>query len=584
MEKIRYSQSNSYNSKPTFWTLMFVIRLAHISSGIAGKTCSTTKNESLTVDWGKEVDIRVSINSIWTSTGEDLVLRNDEGQVEGACSGTKSAVSERVLQGITCWGNEEKGFNMESDNVCLNACFIHVKVSPTNHSTSGTYYLELTESRCQFWTAKIYYRDFQPTCAVSFNGELNYFNFSCTWTVGVRDGTARLLIGDLTLNDNEYNGIQSNQTSILKTISTSVDLDDMFSESKVPNICAVSESSFEQNCSFSPITRLSINELEEATYTLNCCNDSSSEPDMWIFNESNSLLVNAMVWPYKQQYSSPNMNNLEFGIVCGTSSETKLVIYSMPRLISKEEVITLSISIDSEGNATDVCSYRYKIVTGLSGHPVEHDSTSILPILPSTIEYDLNNEFESTQSPVSSTSQPLSSTARPTESKDVISPKSDVVRTLIPLQVLLVLLFVFGAGTCLWICQPACRFLKSNRDSSDGPDGAVTTKSLWSSNIVGCGSGAEALQMLPRSSTSHQSTPWSVPTPSSRHSDEEGIRLVNEDVRALGRLNALGPGEYHYQNVNKESNSEAEDGAYSSMDYDHCSVSDAPDPIYANFR
>ena len=582
MENVRYFQSNSYKSKATFWTLVFVIHCVHISSEIDGQTCSPTENESFIVDWDKPVLLKLHISSIWPNTGEDLVLKNDEGQVEGACSGRKSVDNNNILKGITCWSNVEKGFLVKSSGItCLVHCFIHINVSLTKHSSSGTYYLELNETRCQFLTAKIYYRDFKPTCSVLFHRESNYFKFSCTWTVGVRHGKARLLSGDLTLNDTEYNGIQSNQTSITKTISTSIDLGDMFSESKVPNICSVSESGFEQNCTFSPITQLSINELEETTTTLNCCSDTNSKPDIWIFNESNAFPVNTMVGPYKQEYSS--LIDLQFGIVCGTSSETKLVIHSMTRLISKEEVITLSISNDSEGNASDHCKI---IVTGLSGQPVEHDSTSILPMT-STIAYDVDNKFESTQSPIFLISQVVSSISRsaawivsPTESKNVISPKSIVDRMLLPLLVSSVLLLLFGAGMCLWFCRG--RLLKLRYGSSpDGHDGTDTARSLHLPSTVDCGTGAEALQMLPHSSASHQSTTRSAPTHSS---GEDGNGFVDEEVYSLCRLDTLGLGEHHYQHVDQEEKSEVEYCAYSSIDDDYCSVNDAKDLTHENLN
>ena len=577
MAKERYSQCKNYESNATFWTLIFMIDLAHFSPGIDGQTCLPTKNESFIVDWGKTVDTKILISSIWPNTEEDIVLRNDEGHIEGACSGRKFAEADNALQGITCWGNEGKGFIMESSNICLYSCYIRIRVSLTTHSTSGTYSLELNETRCQFWTAKIYYRDFKPTCSVWFHIESNYFIFSCSWTVGVRDGTARLLIRDLTLNETEYSGFQSIQTSITKTISTSIDLKDMFSECKVPDICAVSESGFEQNCSFSPITRLSVNELEEATSTLNCCIDSTSNPDIWIFNETSAFPVNTMVGLYKHKYSSPN--DLKFGIVCGTSTKTKLVIYRISQLISKGEVITVLISNTSEGNALIKCPYTYKIsITGLSGLPTTHsypESTSILPMPSSTIAYDkIDNESEPTQWPISST--PGSAwIASPTESKDVISSKSFVHRMLIPLLVSSVMLLLLGAGMCFWFCR--CRLLKLRyRRNPDGHDGTDAARSLHLPNTVDCGTGTEALQMGPRSLASHQSTSRIAPT----HSGEEGNCIIDEEVYSLRGLNALCPVEHHYQNLGQGRNSEEEYGAYSSIGKDYCSVNDAPDLIH----
>ena len=240
-----------------------------------------------------------------------------------------------------------------------------------------------------------------------------------------------------------------------------------------------------------------------------------------------------------------------------------------------EKVITVSISNASEGNATDVCSYRYKIiVTDLSGQPIEHYySTSILPMT-STIAYDVDNKYESTHSPIffdfpKLYLQSLVQAAlivSPTESKNVISPKSIVDRMLLPLLVSSVLLLLFGAGMCFWFCR--CRLLKLRyRRSPDGHDGTDAARSLDLPSTVDCGTGAKALQMLPCSSASHQSTRRSAPT----HSDEEGSRVADEEVHSLGRLNALGPGEHHYQNLGQGRNSEEEYGAYSSIDDDYCS-------------
>ena len=61
------------------------------------------------------------------------------------------------------WGNTEKGFIMKSDKTCLFSCSIRIKISLTEHSTSGTYYLELNETRCQFWKINIHYKNFEPT-------------------------------------------------------------------------------------------------------------------------------------------------------------------------------------------------------------------------------------------------------------------------------------------------------------------------------------------------------------------------------------------------------------------------------------
>ena len=62
---------------------------------------------------------------------------------------------------ITCWGNVEKGFIMESSDSCLESCSIYIKVSLTEHSKSGTYYLELNETRCPVFECKNLLSGFQ---------------------------------------------------------------------------------------------------------------------------------------------------------------------------------------------------------------------------------------------------------------------------------------------------------------------------------------------------------------------------------------------------------------------------------------
>ena len=113
----------------------------------------------------------------------------------------------------------------------------------------------------------------------------------------------------MTLNKTEYSGIPGNHGNITKTFSTSIDLEDMFPEIRVPDICVVSQSDFEQNCTFSDfshITQVSMNgigEVEIVSGTITCCTDSKEAPYIWIFNETNAFSVNVMGWPYRQEQS-----------------------------------------------------------------------------------------------------------------------------------------------------------------------------------------------------------------------------------------------------------------------------------------
>ena len=128
------------------------------------------------------------------------------------------------LQGITCSSNDEKRVRMESGKTCLNICFIDIKMSFTEHNTSGTYHLELNETRCQFLELTIYYRDFKPKCSVWFIRESNYFRFSCTWTTYEPDGKVCFLNGNHTLKETFYSDIPSYQVDSTNTFSTSINL------------------------------------------------------------------------------------------------------------------------------------------------------------------------------------------------------------------------------------------------------------------------------------------------------------------------------------------------------------------------
>ena len=586
MEVARYLQSKSYKSKHTSRTLVFLVNLVYYLSVIDGQTCPPTKHESITVEFGVQAHLRVLISSIWPNTGEDVVMRNDEGQVEGACSGRKSHPG-RVLQGITCWSRKDKGFSIESDGLCLSSCYIDIKMSLTEHSTSGTFHLELNETRCQFLNVKIYYRDFTPACSVWYHGEIKYFIFSCSWIMGERNGTTRLLSGDLTVNNTEYKGIRSNQSTIMLTCSAWIGLEDMFSESKVPDICVVSESGFEQNCTFSHITQVSMDGIEEGkttTGTINCCTDSNIKPDVLLFNETYSFVVDSLGGPYKQEHSGTNMTDIKIGIVCSKNTVSEVVTYSVARLISNE-TITVIIANASENNTSDMCSYRYTIIA--TRRPFEHsnsNSTSNPQTTLSTIKYERDSVTGPLQSPMYSTMQTSSSASRlapipsSSESQHETSSKPFMNITLIPLLVLPFLLLLLGAGSCLWVSQR--RFPKLKCCSSPDQMGSTGSHCPELQNTTSNESGDGTFQMVPLSSTSHPNTIGRIPPRIATQLNGEGNLVLNEKEHSRERTNPLGTEENHYQNLDKDTSSEADYGAYSSIDNVYYSLEDTADPTH----
>ena len=95
-----------------------------------------------------------------------------------------------------------------------------------------------------------------------------------------------LLSGNRTLNENEYIRIPGNKGY---TLSTTIDLEDMFSNCKVPDTCVVSQSGFERNCTFRHVLQLFIDERMNTNIKLNCCIGEKPKPEIWYFTQSHTL-------------------------------------------------------------------------------------------------------------------------------------------------------------------------------------------------------------------------------------------------------------------------------------------------------
>ena len=391
---------------------------------------------SVIVEWGRPAHLMLQIGSIWPYTGEDLVLRNNEGQIEGSCSGRKSAQSEHILQRITCWGNVEKGFIMESSDSCLDSCSIYIKVSLTEHSTSGTYYLELNETRCQFLNAQIYYRDFTPTCSAWLLLESNKMRFTCQWTTSVQDSKARLLSGNRTLNENVYIRIPGNQGY---TLSTTIDLEEMFSNYKVPDTCVVSQSGFERNCTFRHVSQLVVDERMNTNIKLNCCIDEKPKPEIWYFTQSHTFIIDATDHQSFFRLSSPyNNENSMFKLFCGQKTTNGLLVNSIVTLILKDGFVTVSTTQASRNTSSDgsTCTHNYIITVEkeISRTDSTQSPPSSIPTSPTP------------SCPPSPCSHPISS---PTIRRTQISSEAHTFTVMISVLVISTLSLLLIIGTCI---------------------------------------------------------------------------------------------------------------------------------------
>ena len=94
-------------------------------------------------------------------SGEDLVLRNDKGNVMNACSGEKQMHPSIILHNITCQNHDENGISLEAESGYCSVCTVSILVTLTDNSKTGIYFLELQETAGQFWIGTIFFSRFQ---------------------------------------------------------------------------------------------------------------------------------------------------------------------------------------------------------------------------------------------------------------------------------------------------------------------------------------------------------------------------------------------------------------------------------------
>ena len=377
--------------------LIIFVYLMNSSIGSFGTDCPGTKHENITVDRGEPARLKVYISPMWPFLGEDLVLRNDEGVVVSACTGKHAFHHSNVLHNITCWSGEEmNGLALAAERSSCIGCTVNIVVTLTENSKSGVYFLELQETACQFWVGHIFFRDFNPTCTSLFLRESLTLRFSCQWFITDQKGKAWLKNKVRTLHESYYNGVANIDGNLTNSISMLIDLDDVFSESKVPDRCAVSQFGFEQNCTFSPVVQLIDSKSDDTLITnaeLNCCIGDELKPEIWVFNLTHAIAHSTT----RQQYiysQAPNAGRNKssenmFGILCCQSTTDGIIVYIIGTLTLKNEVLTISLNASrrnkSNHDSTCVNNYIINIEKALlQGHSTQ---SSVSPTLrPSLLE------------------------------------------------------------------------------------------------------------------------------------------------------------------------------------------------------
>ena len=454
----KYSPSERRKLKNALWQVITFVSLKNTVMGSTDSGCPRqTAHQSLTVNIGESAYIRVFITPIWAYSEEALVFKNDKGIVKGKCLGERALYPENVLFNITCTTHKESGFLLSADTVqtdsCIAGCLIDFTVTPSEHSETGTYFLALQETACQFWMGHIFFRDFKPTCKSAFLSKSKTLKFSCKWFMINQNGKAWLKNQDRMLHETKYNGKPNMDGNLTNSISLLVEFEDIFSVSKVPDICIVSQFDIDKNCTFTPITPLNLSLTEGtkiANATLNCCSDNKIGPAaIWLYNKTDAFKVNMTKEQKKCEYG------MKAGLVCGADSVKEIITYSIGTLTQK--CFTVSLVNASEDSS---CSHKYIItITAQPNEPSDHKLSSF----PVTLTSFTNDKPRvSSSMPSQMTLCPISfppSRSLPSQPASPLQAHTNIMYISVLATASLLALLCVGSCFCHY------KFLKSRRNT-----------------------------------------------------------------------------------------------------------------------
>ena len=240
------------------------------------------------VEKGEDVHLHVSIEDcqddaywlkalLWQKRGDDII---------GRCY---------VKYESPCFVEMNTKFRMKMNTVYFNhsysTCHMSLDILNTRIMDSGTFnFFQKVKNGddCMILVVNLTVRETNPICSTILPKDIHYLKMSCEWVPRDNQERVTLVAKDQTLYVYENKGMVNNEenSDTTNSLSTYVAIEDVFSQTDMPDGCIVSKRGVDKICKFSIHVEPSMTLMDvqsEQRVSFKCCTEKDTIPSVCVY-------------------------------------------------------------------------------------------------------------------------------------------------------------------------------------------------------------------------------------------------------------------------------------------------------------
>ena len=362
----------------TFLTINFLLSSSFTKTSA---TCIRSEPKCVEVEKGEDVHLHVSIEDCQAYWSKSLLWQKSGDNIIGRCY---------VNYDSPCFVEINTKFRMKVNTVYFNesysTCHVSLDILNTTKNDSGNYkFFRKVKNGddCMILVVNLTVRETNPICSTILPKDSHYLKMSCEWVPRDNQERVTLVAREQALHVYDNKGMVNNEDNLDTTnsVSTYVAIEDVVSQTNMPDGCIVSKLGVDKVCKFSIHVEPSMTLMDvksEQRVSFKCCTEIYTIPSVWVYWKDQqiatgrfSALNGTHNISVKLENSSENADGTtKITPVCGKDLDEGFTPYSMADLLLHSSVYSnfvLSTQITREGGNEaqtvdeEVCEDRYNV-------------------------------------------------------------------------------------------------------------------------------------------------------------------------------------------------------------------------------